>query len=203
MELAYTIVLLISYLTFLGSVMARLEGGLGDKKKWNLIRMSRMKRDLAAQLLSDAMAEGSFVRTEDTKDSMVPQSSNGAHIRVKRYRQSFSNYPQVSFRGCKFGTCIVHDLANKIYQYTDKDKDITAPARKMSSQGYGRRRRSTPDRRLLLPMVDGKIQPLWVNARSSNSEAQQQLMDVNPASVHQESSLSKTKGKLLQTLLKT
>ncbi|XP_018410370.1 PREDICTED: ADM [Nanorana parkeri] len=202
MELAYTIVLLMSYLTFLGSVMARLEVSLGDKKKWDLIRMNRMKRDLTVQLLSDAMTEGSFVRTEDTKDSMVPQSSNGAHIRVKRYRQSFSNYPQISYRGCKFGTCIVHDLAHKVYQYTDKDKDSTAPARKMSSQGYGRRRRSIPERRLLLPVVDGKIQPWWVSARSANSEAQQ-LVDVNTASFHQEISVSKTKGKLLQTLLRT
>ncbi|XP_040183913.1 pro-adrenomedullin [Rana temporaria] len=198
MELAYTIVLLISYMTFLGSVMARLEVSLGDKKKWNLIRMTRMKRELMAQLPNDAMIEGSFVRTEDTKDSMVPQSSNGAHIRVKRYRHSFSNYPQSSYRGCKFGTCIVHNLANQIYQYTDKDKDSTAPARKISSQGYGRRRRSVPERRLLLPVVNGKIQPWWVSTRNA-----QQPLDINVASMHQESSTLETKGKLLQTLLRT
>nr|DBA17606.1 TPA: hypothetical protein GDO54_003026 [Pyxicephalus adspersus] len=160
--------------------------------RWNLIRGNRMKREVMTLLSNDAMTEGSFVRPEDTKDSMMPQNSNGAHIRVKRYRHSFSNYPQVSYGGCKFGTCIVHNLANKIYQYTDKDKDTTAPIKKI--QGYGRRRRSVPERRLLLPVVDGKIQPWWVSTRSGKSKAQQ-LLDVNVA--------SKTKGKLFQTLLRT
>lgn len=38
-------------------------------------------------------------------------------------------------------------LAHQIYQFTDKDKDDTAPANKISPQGYGRRRRSLPERR--------------------------------------------------------
>lgn len=38
-------------------------------------------------------------------------------------------------------------LAHQIYQLTDKDKDDAAPASKISPQGYGRRRRSLPERR--------------------------------------------------------
>ncbi|XP_068116816.1 pro-adrenomedullin [Hyperolius riggenbachi] len=204
MELAYVLVLLISFLTFFGTVAADLENDLGDRIRWNLIGMNRIKRDLTAhlQLPNDAMAQSAFVKTEDTKDSVVPQSSNNIHIRVKRYRHSFSNYPQITSRGCNFGTCIVHKLANQIYQYNDKDKDSTAPARKISSQGYGRRRRSVPERKLLLPVVDGKVQPWWVSTRSSDA-ATEQLLEVNGASMRQQGSVPKTKGKLWQTLLRT
>ncbi|XP_075043604.1 pro-adrenomedullin [Mixophyes fleayi] len=210
MELAYVFLLHISYLTFLGSATERMEVTLGDRKKWNLLGMKLVKRDLQANLQlpfqnSDATSQFSFVKTEDTKDSLVPESSNGAHIRVKRYRHSFSNYPQISSRGCKFGTCIVHTLANQIYQYTDKDKDSTAPARKISSQGYGRRRRSIPDRKLLLPVVDGKMKPWWVSTSvaRSNPGAQQQLLDGSRTSTSRQGGLSKTKGKMWQTLLRT
>ncbi|KAM9301701.1 pro-adrenomedullin [Gastrophryne carolinensis] len=206
MELARIVALLLSCLTFLGSVMARLEVNLGERKKWNLIGMRRTKRDLTTQLQlpNDAMAESSFVRTEDTKNSMVPQSSLGAHIRVKRYRHSFSSYPQSSSKICKLGTCILHNLASQIYQYTDKDKDSTAPARKMSSQGYGRRRRSIPDRRLLLPKVGGKLQPWWVSTRSNSNSAGQKILEVNGGYLSQQSSSSAgVKTKLWQTLLRT
>ncbi|CAI9573838.1 unnamed protein product [Staurois parvus] len=165
--------------------------------------MNRIKRDLMAQLQNDAMIEGSFVRTEDTKDSMVPQSSNGAHIRVKRYRHSFSNYPQISYRGCKFGTCIVHNLANQIYQYTlTRTRTAQHQPEKSAPRAMAAERRSVPERRLLLPVVDGKIQPWWISTRSTKGKTQQPL-DINVASMQQESSILKTKDKLFQTLLRT
>lgn len=80
----------------------------------------------------------------------LPRSSReDAHIRVKRYRQSINNFPhfQTIRTGCRFGTCTVQKLAHQIYQLTDKDKDDAAPASKISPQGYGRRRRSLPERR--------------------------------------------------------
>ncbi|XP_063802138.1 pro-adrenomedullin [Pseudophryne corroboree] len=211
MELSYMILLHFSYLTFLGSVMGKTDVTSGDRKKlWNFIGMNRVRRDLQANLPlpipnNDATSQVSFIKPEDTKDSLMPEISNGAHIRVKRYRHSFSNYPQISSRGCKFGTCIVHNLANQIYQYTDKDKDSTAPARKISSQGYGRRRRSVPDRKLLLPVVDGRIKPWWVSTGNSGSSpgAHQQLLDSSRADTLLQSRLSKTRDKLWQTLLRT
>lgn len=165
--------------------------------------MNRVRRDLQTPVQSpDATSSLSFIKPEDTKDSRLPQSSNGAHIRVKRYRHNFGNYPPAS-RGCKFGTCIVHNLANQIYQYTDKDKDITAPARKISSQGYGRRRRSVPDRRLLMPIVDGTFRPQWVSTgRARPGLTGRQLLGILQRSSAQ-SGLTKTKGKMWQTLLRT
>ncbi|XP_056379080.1 pro-adrenomedullin [Hyla sarda] len=187
MDFAYVVFFHITYLSFLGSVAGRI-GLHGERKTWKFLEVRRARRDLQTPVQSpDAIATLSFVKPEDTKDSRLPQSSNVAHIRVKRYRHSFGNYPQMS-RGCKFGTCIVHNLANQIYQYTDKDKDITAPARKISSQGYGRRRRrSVPERRLLMPFVDGAFRPRWVRR-------------TNPATTRQ---LRPTKGKMWPTLLRT
>ncbi|XP_061466381.1 pro-adrenomedullin [Rhineura floridana] len=68
-----------------------------------------------------------------------------AHIRVKRYRQSFNSFPHLHINraigGCKFGTCTVTNLAHQLYHFTDKDKDGSAPPGKISPHGYGRRRR--------------------------------------------------------------
>ncbi|XP_044126243.1 pro-adrenomedullin [Bufo gargarizans] len=202
MDLAYVVFLHITYLSFLGSAATRMEVVQGDSKKWKFLQVNRVRRDLQTPVQSpDATSTFSFVKPEDTKDPQLPQSSNGAHIRVKRYRHSFGNYPPTS-RGCKFGTCIVHNLANQIYQYTDKDKDITAPARKISSQGYGkRRRRSVPDRRLLMPFVDGTFRPQWVNAGKARTGARH-LLDILQRTSTQRG-LAKTKGKMWQTLLRT
>ncbi|KAG9471755.1 hypothetical protein GDO78_023088 [Eleutherodactylus coqui] len=143
----------------------------------------------------------SFIKPEDIKDSRLPQSSNGAHIRVKRYRHSH----QMASRGCKFGTCIVHNLANQIYQYTDQTKDSTAPAKKIGSQGYGRRRRrSVPSRRLLMPFVDGTFRPHWVTSdKVSSNPTSQQLLGILQRIGSTQSGLTKTKGKMWQTLLRT
>ncbi|XP_075693187.1 pro-adrenomedullin [Rhinoderma darwinii] len=204
MDLAYVVFLHITCLSFLGSVAGRMEVVRGDRKKWKFLEVNRVRRDLQSPVQSpDTTSTFSFIKPEDIKDSRLPQSSNGAHIRVKRYRHGFGNYPPVS-RGCKFGTCIVHNLANQIYQYTDKDKDMSAPARKMSSQGYGRRRRrSIPNRRLLMPFVDGTFKPQWVSTgKARTSPNGQQLLGIT----HRTSTrtgLTKTKGKMWQTLLRT
>lgn len=77
--------------------------------------------------------------------SSLPPASRpeDAHIRVKRYRtNSYAHLNPSGHIGCRFGTCTMHKLAHQIYRLTDKDKDGSAPANKISPQGYGRRRRS-------------------------------------------------------------
>ncbi|KAM4617578.1 pro-adrenomedullin [Discoglossus pictus] len=205
MELAHIVLLQLSYLTFLGSVAEKIEIAPGERKKWSII-LSRARRDLntpsknTAQL-TDATSGSFFVKPEDTKDVLKPHSSNDAHIRVKRYRHSpnFHHFQSVRV-GCRFGTCTVQNLAHQIFQYTDKDKDGTAPVSKISPQGYGRRRRSVPDKKLLLPVVDGKIKPWWVSSKVRMSDDQNQLLDIITTS---RLSQVKTKGKLWESLLRT
>ncbi|CAJ0964336.1 unnamed protein product [Ranitomeya imitator] len=204
MDLTYVVFLHITYLGFLGSVAGKMEIVRGDHKKWKFLETNRVRRDLQTSVQSpDATSVFAVIKPEDATDSRLPQSSNGAHIRVKRYRHNFGNYQSAS-KGCKFGTCIVHNLANQIYQYTDKDKDITAPARKMSSQGYGkRRRRSVPNRRLLMPFVDGTFRPQWVSTGKARTFPSARTLLGILQRTSTQSGLPKTKGKMWQTLLRT
>ncbi|XP_053305605.1 pro-adrenomedullin [Spea bombifrons] len=214
MELARTILLHLTYLTFLGSVAGRMEISPNNIKKRSLIGIHRTRRDLTTDTetsaqLTDANLGSLFIRSEDVKEPSIPSASGGAHIRVKRYRHSLNHFHNLqSMRvGCRFGTCTVQNLAHQIYQYTDRDKDSTAPAKKISSLGYGRRRRSLPDRKLLLTLVDGKIRPSWVNANERSSDPSSDLPEHVPAlgqtsrPNHEQGTWKKSK--LWETLLKT
>ncbi|MEE6498770.1 hypothetical protein FKM82_003226 [Ascaphus truei] len=211
MELAYIVLLHLSYLTFLGSVAARIDFAPELKKKWGLSVKSRVRRNLKTPIESHALAadasSGSpFIKEEDVKDLLNHPSSTDAHIRVKRYRNSLNNFHHFqSMRvGCRFGTCTVQNLAHQIFQYTDKDKDGTAPANKISPQGYGRRRRSVPEHRLLLPIVEGKIEPWWVSTSKVRSpSAQPQIPDIRTTSSPSHDRKAWTKSKMWQTLLRT
>ncbi|XP_063294741.1 pro-adrenomedullin [Pelobates fuscus] len=179
MELTHIILLHLSYLAVLGSAAAIMELRK-DQKMWGLIEQHRIRRDLLSDTqnsaqLTDETSQSALIKPEDIMDPLVPSSSNAAHIRVKRYRHSSNHFNNVhSLRvGCRFGTCTIQNLAHQIYQYTDKDKDSTAPARKISSQGYGRRRRSVPDNRLLLTLVDGKLTPSWVRTSQTSRPDQE------------------------------
>ncbi|KAM4721415.1 pro-adrenomedullin [Rhinophrynus dorsalis] len=208
MELVYTILLHISSLIVLGSAAGTPNTHSGDRKKWNLIGLNRFRRDLQTDFqpapVINTNPRASFVKTEDMKDPVNPHTSNDAHIRVKRYRQNFHNMHSLRV-GCRFGTCTVQNLAHQIFQYTDKDKDSSAPVHKISSQGYGRRRRSIPDKKLMLPIVDGKIKPWWVSTRKvrSNPGAQQQLLDITSSSRPNHDQGTWTKGKMWESLLRT
>lgn len=73
-------------------------------------------------------------------------SSTGLNIRSKR-----SASTRVS--GCFLITCLSHDLIDKMFQMGTKGHtEIKAPAEKLGSNGYGRRRRSLLD---ALPSVQG------------------------------------------------
>ncbi|ETE63772.1 hypothetical protein L345_10461, partial [Ophiophagus hannah] len=43
---------------------------------------------------------------------------------------------------CKLSICVTQDLINRLNQWTDSSKDISAPPKQLTISGYGRRRRS-------------------------------------------------------------
>ncbi|XP_065539095.1 pro-adrenomedullin [Lathamus discolor] len=156
MKLVHVALLYLGSVTFLGMDAARVNVATEFKRKWTKWALSRAKRDVkpagALRGLGAAADVQPLVRTQDVKEEpriSHPSTREDAHIRVKRYRQSINSFPhfQAIRTGCRFGTCTVQKLAHQIYQLTDKDKDDTAPASKISPQGYGRRRRSLPERR--------------------------------------------------------
>lgn len=120
-----------------------------QKKRLNMWLGSRLRRALHSTLST----EQQLVRPEDIRDSMTHSSSH-TNVRTKR-----SNPPRRD--GCKLGTCIVHDLPHRLSQLNNKLKIGTAPIDKISPQGYGRRRRSVPERTLSLRLDQGRIRPVW------------------------------------------
>lgn len=89
--------------------------------------------------------------------SLFLSSSTGINIRTKRSRKSVTSRRQ----GCSLGTCTVHDLAHRLHELGNKFKIGSAPVDKISPQGYGRRRRSLPERRVTLRMEQGRLKPMW------------------------------------------
>lgn len=90
-------------------------------------------------------------------------SSTDISVRTKRSKNSVN---QAWRPGCSLGTCAVHDLAHRIHQLNNKLKIGSAPIDKISPQGYGRRRRSLPERRATLRLEGGRLKPVWGNADS-------------------------------------
>lgn len=124
--------------------------------------LQRTKRDLSSlSALREAQSGSQFVRPEDVKDSLLPHSSAGhTGVRTKRSRNSVINQSKSS--GCALGTCTMHDLAHRLQQLNNKLK--FAPAEKMGALGYGRRRRSVPERRMALErgeQAGGRLRPVW------------------------------------------
>ncbi|XP_074697911.1 pro-adrenomedullin [Strix aluco] len=153
MKLVHIALLYVGSVTFFGVDAARLDVATEFKRKWTKWALSRARRDVKPSGALGAAADVQpLIRTQDVKEDprvSHPSSREDAHIRVKRYRQSMNSFThfQTIRTGCRFGTCTVQKLAHQIYQLTDKDKDDAAPASKISPQGYGRRRRSLPERR--------------------------------------------------------
>ncbi|XP_060796391.1 adrenomedullin a [Neoarius graeffei] len=120
------------------------------------IGIQRTKRDLSS--LSALREAEQFVRPDDVKDTLLPHSSTGIGVRTKRSKNSVN---QSRRSGCSLGTCTVHDLAHRLHQLNNKLKVGSAPMDKISPLGYGRRRRSVPDRQIRLLMQGGHLQPAW------------------------------------------
>lgn len=150
MQLGSLALLYLGSLALLGLEAAKLDVASDFKRKWAKWALSRARREVKLPLMSLTGQEAdanirSLVRTQDVKDQpgVAQPSHEDTHIRVKRYRaNSYTHLNPSGHVGCRFGTCTMHKLAHQIYRLTDKDKDGSAPANKISPQGYGRRRRS-------------------------------------------------------------
>ncbi|KAL6468967.1 hypothetical protein MHYP_G00224910 [Metynnis hypsauchen] len=139
-----------------------------DSAKLNLshvlkrsVWLQRMKRDLSSLSALQEADHGQFVRPEDVKDTLLPHSS-AVHTGV-RTKRSKSSINQSKKSGCALGTCTVHDLAHRLQQFNNKLKIASAPMEKISPQGYGRRRRSVPERKMSLEQEEkgGRLRPVW------------------------------------------
>ncbi|KAG9267137.1 adrenomedullin a [Astyanax mexicanus] len=124
--------------------------------------LQRTKRDLSSlSALRETQSGPQFVRPEDVKDSLLPHSSaSHTGMRTKRSKSSVINQSKRS--GCALGTCTMHDLAHRLQQLNNKLK--VAPIEKIGALGYGRRRRSVPERRMTLEkgeQAGGRLRPVW------------------------------------------
>lgn len=128
------------------------------KKRLSIWLGSRLRRDLDSVSVEKTAESEYFVRPEDIRDTLLPHSSTDINVRTKRSKNS-SN--QSRRQGCSLGTCTVHDLAHRLHQLNNKLKIGSAPIDKISPQGYGRRRRSLPVRRVTLRLEQGRLRPVW------------------------------------------
>ncbi|KAG7274428.1 hypothetical protein CRUP_033584 [Coryphaenoides rupestris] len=133
------------------------------KKRLSVWMESRLRRHLNS-MSADRVAESEqFVAPEEIMDTLIPHSSNGISIRIKRSKNSIH---QARRPGCSLGTCTVHDLAHRLHQFNNKLKIESAPIEKISPHGYGRRRRSVPPRGVRLGLQQGRLRPVWSNTVS-------------------------------------
>lgn len=133
------------------------------KKRLSVWIESRLRRDLNSVSAQKTATSEQFVRPEDIRGSLSPHSSGGISIRTKRSKNSVN---QSRRPGCSLGTCTVHDLAHRLHQLNNKLKIGSAPIDKISPQGYGRRRRSLPERRVALRLEQSRLRPTWTNTVS-------------------------------------
>ncbi|KAM3876703.1 adrenomedullin a [Diretmus argenteus] len=134
------------------------------KKRLSVWIESRLRRDLNSVSAEETAHSEQFVRPEDIRDTLFPHSSIDISVRTRR---SVKNSVNQSRRpGCSLGTCTVHDLAHRIHQLNNKLKIGSAPIDKISPQGYGRRRRSLPVRKVTLKLEQGRLRPVWSNTDS-------------------------------------
>ncbi|XP_017296676.1 adrenomedullin a [Kryptolebias marmoratus] len=142
------------YCCLLASVAhcVELKGNPELKKRLSIWLESRMRRDLESVAVEKSEP---FIRPDDIRDTLLPHSSTDISIRTKRSKNS-------SRQGCSLGTCAVHDLAHRLHELNIKVGRIgSAPAVKISPHGYGRRRRSLPERRVTLRLEKGRLRPVW------------------------------------------
>uniref|UniRef100_A0A8C3VGP6 Pro-adrenomedullin n=1 Tax=Catharus ustulatus TaxID=91951 RepID=A0A8C3VGP6_CATUS len=151
MKLVHVALLYLGSVTFFGVDAARVDVATEFKRKWTKWALSRTKRDVKpAGVLRGLGAAADvlpLIRTQDVKEDSRVSNREDAHIRVKRYRQSINRFPHFQTKACRFGTCTVHWLVDELHKAAVNDMNDAAPPSKISPQGYGRRRRSLPERR--------------------------------------------------------
>ncbi|XP_052006376.1 pro-adrenomedullin-like [Xyrauchen texanus] len=128
------------------------------------IWLQRSKRDLSFE-------NSQFVRPDDVRDNLMPHSSTDISMRTKRSKNSIN---QSRRPGCSLGTCSVHVLAHRLHDLNNKLKIGNAPVDKISPLGYGRRRRSVPDKVMTLRQEGNRLRPAW---NSSDSQSRLQKLE--------------------------
>ncbi|XP_073693421.1 adrenomedullin a [Garra rufa] len=127
------------------------------------VRLHRSKRDLSTALR--ILDNSQFVRPDDVKDTLRPRSSTDISIRTKRSKNSIN---QSRRPGCSLGTCTVHVLAHRLHDLNNKLKIGNAPADKINPFGYGRRRRSIPDKVMTLRQEGSRLRTAWSSSSSQS-----------------------------------
>ncbi|XP_065117605.1 adrenomedullin a [Paramisgurnus dabryanus] len=113
----------------------------------------RSKRDLIPAALR-TLENSQFVRPDDIKDSLMPHSRTDISVRTKRSNNQFRRV------GCSLATCTVHVLAHRLHD-ASMNKIGHAPLDKISPLGYGRRRRSVPEKVISLRQEGRRLRPVW------------------------------------------
>lgn len=117
----------------------------------------RSKRDLIPAALR-SLENSQFVRPDDIKDSLMPHSRTDISVRTKRSKNSINQSRRV---GCSLATCTVHVLAHRLHDLTNMHRIGNAPPDKISPLGYGRRRRSVPEKVISLRQEGRRLRPVW------------------------------------------
>ncbi|XP_052336712.1 uncharacterized protein LOC118358759 [Oncorhynchus keta] len=138
-----------------GTVLPLVKGTKVDlnsnmKKRFRVWSQSRTREDFqSSSAVNSGILSGPGQR-EETDPSVF-------HSRSRR-----SIVTSVKRPGCSLGTCSLHDLAHRLHILNNKLKVNRAPEDKISSQGYGRRRRrrspqSLPQRYATLSLQAGRV----------------------------------------------
>ncbi|XP_073707060.1 uncharacterized protein admb [Garra rufa] len=107
--------------------------GLRRLSVWLQGRVRRDAHSLSEK--SESNSAASLTQKNSDSESFVPQHRS---VRVKRTEPAYS-VKRVERAGCILSTCSVHDLAHLLNIINTKTNN--APTEKISSKGYGRRRR--------------------------------------------------------------
>ncbi|XP_014025646.1 pro-adrenomedullin-like [Salmo salar] len=136
-----------------GTVLPLVKGTKVDlntnmKKRFRVWLQSRTRADFQSSSAVDSGILSGPGQREETDPSLF-------HSRSRR-----SIVTSVKRPGCSLGTCSLHDLAHRLHILNNKLKVNRAPEDKISSQGYGRRRRSPqslPQRYAMLSLQAGRV----------------------------------------------
>ncbi|XP_041692556.1 pro-adrenomedullin-like [Coregonus clupeaformis] len=122
------------------------------KKRFRGWLQSRTRADLHSSSAVDSGILSGPGQREETDSSVF-------HSRSRR-----SIVTSVKRPGCSLGTCTLHELVHRLHILNNRLKDNRAPEDKISSQGYGRRRRSPrslPQRYAFLTLPAGRVRLGW------------------------------------------
>ncbi|XP_068169719.1 pro-adrenomedullin [Antennarius striatus] len=125
------------------TMLPLVKGARGDintsmKRRFRLWLQNRVKNSsLATANEQHSDLHVGSKQDEDAK-AVSPPSSFGLKVRAKRTASSKSS-------GCVLITCAYQDLLHRLHQINNWQKEANAPEKKISSKGYGRRRRSAQE----------------------------------------------------------